>query len=168
MPGIIAMCLSFVFSQFYRTFLAVLDAVLATDLGMMATQLAYASSAWFVAFALFQFPVGYMLDTIGPRRTGAWLLFVFAGGGAILFSLANSPAMVIFAMGLIGIGCSSALMSPMYILIRTLEPARFATMMSIFVTFGLLGNVVSTEPLSLLVAAIGWRQSAHSGLQPSG
>ena len=146
MAGLIALCLSFVLSQFYRTFLAVLDAVLASDIGMSPTQLAYASAAWFVAFALFQFPVGYLLDTLGPRRTAAYLFFGFAGGGALLFSQATNPGLVIVAMGLIGIGCSSALMSPMYILIRTLEPAKFTTAMSIFITFGLLGNIASTEP----------------------
>ena len=160
MAGIVALCASYVFSQFFRAFLAVLNEVLKNDLGMSAVDLAFASGAWFLAFAIFQFPVGILLDTRGPRRTTGYIFTIFCGGGAILFACAPSSAFVILAMGLIGIGCSPALMGPMYIFVREYNPARFATFVSIFIGIGTLGNIGSSAPLAAAVEAFGWRTCA--------
>lgn len=160
MPGMVALCLAYVFSQFFRAFLAVLSEVLRLDLGMSSTDLAYASGAWFVAFALFQFPVGILLDTRGPRITTGVIFTLFCGGGALLFAYATSSAMIIAAMALIGIGCSPALMGPMYIFVRNYDAAKFATLVSIFIGVGTFGNIASSEPLAAAVEAFGWRQVA--------
>ena len=82
--GIITLMLGYVLSQFYRAFLAVLTPVLETDLGATKADLATASGAWFLAFALMQLPVGEALDRIGPRRTAAVALLVGAVGAACL------------------------------------------------------------------------------------
>ncbi|MDJ0613314.1 MAG: MFS transporter [Rhizobiaceae bacterium] len=157
MPGIIALCASYVFSQFFRAFLAVLNDVLNTDLGMSAVDLAYASGAWFLAFAIFQFPVGILLDTRGPRRTTGYIFTIFCGGGALLFAVAQSPLMIIIAMASIGVGCSPALMGPMYIFVREYDAAKFATLVSVFIGIGTLGNIGSSAPLAAAVEAFGWR-----------
>ncbi len=160
MFGIIALCASYVFSQFFRAFLAVLNEVLKTDLGMGPVELAYASGAWFVAFAVFQFPVGILLDTKGPRRTTGYIFTLFCGGGTILFGLAQSPAMIIIAMAMIGVGCSPALMGPMYIFVREYDAGQFATLVSVFIGIGTLGNIGSSAPLAAAVEAYGWRNCA--------
>ncbi len=160
MRGIFVMCLAYVFSQFSRAFLAVLTPVLAADLGMTATDFAYASGAWFLAFALFQFPVGILLDTIGPRRTAGYIFTIFAGGGMFLFAYATSPVAIIIATALIGAGCSPALMAPFYIFIRNYDAAKLATLTSIFIALGTLGNIGSSEPLAAAVEIWGWRNSA--------
>lgn len=159
MPGIAALCISYVFSQFYRAFLAVLTPVLSMELGMTATEFAYASGAWFIAFALFQFPVGILLDSIGPRRTAGFIFTAFAGGGTFLFAVSTSPMMIIVAMALIGIGCSVALMAPMYIFVRTFDPKKFAALVSAFVGIGSLGNIASSAPLAFAVESFGWRET---------
>ena len=61
--GFAALLVAYVFSQFYRAFLAVLAPVLATDIGATAADLAFASGVWFAAFAAMQIPVGHALDT---------------------------------------------------------------------------------------------------------
>ena len=160
MAGLVALCISYVFSQFFRAFLAVLTNVLDRDLGMTATELAYASGAWFVAFALFQFPVGMLLDSKGPRLTAGVIFTIFCGGGAFLFAYATSPTMIIIAMASIGIGCSPALMAPVYIFVQNFSPVKFATLVSVFVGIGTLGNVASSEPLAIAVEMFGWRESA--------
>lgn len=160
MRGIIVFCLAYVFSQFSRAFLAVLTPVLANDLGMTATDFAYASGAWFLAFALFQFPVGILLDTIGPRRTAGYIFTIFAGGGMFLFAYATSPIAIIIATALIGVGCSPALMAPFYIIIRNYDAAKLATLTSTFIAIGTLGNIGSSEPLAAAVELWGWRPTA--------
>lgn len=160
MSGILVMCLAYVFSQFSRAFLAVLTPVLAQDLGMNATDFAYASGAWFIAFAIFQFPVGILLDSIGPRRTAGYIFTIFAGSGMFLFAYATTPLAIIVATALIGVGCSPALMAPFYIFIRNYDAAKLATLTSVFIALGTLGNIGSSEPLAAAVQYWGWRHSA--------
>ena len=161
MYGIIAFCLAYVLSQFFRSFLAVLTPVLTQELGMSLTELSYASGAWFLAFALFQFPVGILLDTIGPRRTGGYIFLIAGGGGILLFSLAQSPTAVIIAMALNGIGCSPALMAPFYIFAREYSAVKLATYSSTFIAIGTLGNVAGSEPLAAAIEIFGWRSVGY-------
>lgn len=160
MTAIGVFAIGYVLSQFYRSFLAVLVPVLQSDLGMTASQLSAASGIWFVTFALMQFPVGYWLDTYGPRRTAAFLIGIAGGGGALLFGFATDGTQVIIAMGLIGIGCSPALMAPFYIFARNYDPSKFAFFGSTFVAVGTLGGVFSTEPLAAAAEGFGWRATA--------
>jgi MFS family permease len=157
MAGIAALALAYVLSQFYRSFLAVLTPALTVELGATKPELSFASGVWFIVFALMQFVVGVSLDRFGPRRTASILLALGGGGGALLFSVANSPAMISVAMGLIGAGCSPVLMAPVFIFARTFSPARFAVLTSWFVAIGSLGNVVGATPLAAAVELFGWR-----------
>ena len=157
MPAAIAaLVLGYVLSQFYRAFLAVLTPVLSVDLGTTPESLASASGWWFLAFAVMQLPVGWALDRIGPRRTASGLLMV-AAAGAALFAMATGPGAVIWAMALIGAGCSAVLMAGYYIFARQYSAAVFGTLAAVMVGVGSLGNLAASVPLSAAVAAIGWR-----------
>lgn len=155
--GILMLGLAYMLSQFYRAFLAVLAPALKLDLGMSATDLSWASGIWFLSFSLMQFPVGVWLDSFGPRRTTAALLALGGAGGAAVFALADGAGMVILAMAMIGIGCSSVLMSSFFIFARQFDAVRFATLSSTLVGVASLGNVLGTEPLARAAEAFGWR-----------
>ncbi len=157
MAGLTALALAYVMSQFYRSCLAVLAPVLATELGATKGDLSAASGVWFATFALMQFAVGVWLDRYGPRRTAAWLLAFGGAGGSLLFAAATAPWMVIAAMALIGIGCAPVLMASVFIFARTQPPARLAVLVSWLVGFGSLGNIIGASPLAAAVAAFGWR-----------
>lgn len=154
--GIATLILSYVLSQFYRAFLAVLTPWLEADLGASKADLATASGAWFLAFALMQLPVGEALDRIGPRLTTAAALLVGAGGAA-LFAAASTPGMLTLAMALIGVGCSPVLMASYFIFARQFPPAVFGTLAGATIGIGSLGNIGASMPLSLAVEAFGWR-----------
>jgi MFS family permease len=154
--GIAALILSYILSQFYRAFLAVLAPILAVDLNAKAEALAQASGWWFLTFALMQIPVGWALDKIGPRRTTATLLAIGAAGAAV-FASAVSPLHITLAMVLIGIGCSSVLMASYYIFARTYSPVVFGTLAGMVVGIGSLGNIGASLPLSWAVDVWGWR-----------
>ncbi|MEH6721388.1 MAG: MFS transporter [Aurantimonas endophytica] len=156
MSAIVVLAVTYVLSQFFRSFLAVLAPVLTTDLGVGEAALATASGVWFIAFALMQFPVGWSLDRYGPRRTTS-LLLLAAVAGALLFALAEGPATIIAAMALIGIGCSAVLMAAFYLLARQFPPQRFAMFASWIVASGLSGGVLGSAPLALATEAFGWR-----------
>ena len=157
--GIATLILGYVLSQFYRAFLAVLAPVLETDLGASKADLAYASGAWFLAFAAMQLPVGEALDRIGPRRTAAAALLVGAAGAA-LFAMAQGPGTLTVAMALIGVGCSPVLMAAYFIFAREFPPAVFGTLAGITIGIGNLGNIGASVPLSMAVEAVGWRNTA--------
>uniref|UniRef100_UPI004048CAA7 MFS transporter n=1 Tax=Yoonia sp. TaxID=2212373 RepID=UPI004048CAA7 len=157
--GLLALLMAYVLSQFYRAFLPVLAPVLAIDIGATADDLARASGIWFLIFAAMQIPVGMALDSIGPRKIAA-ILFIFGGaGGALLFGFAQTPAHVMIAMGLIGIGCSPVLMASYYILARSYAPAVFGSLAGAMIGFGTLGNLAGSAPLAWSVQTFGWRES---------
>ncbi len=156
--GIAALMLAYVFSQFYRAFLAVLTPVLKADLGVTAADLASASGWWFLAFAAMQVPIGSALDRIGPRLTSGVLMAVGAGG-ALLFAQATGALQIKIAMALIGVGCAPVLMASYFIFARQFSPAVFGTLAGITIGIGALGNVASSLPLSAVVETFGWRPS---------
>lgn len=157
--GIAFLILAYMLSQFYRAFLAVLAPALEADLGASPDDLARALGLWFAAFALMQLPVGWALDTLGPRRTASVLFLVGAGGGAVLFATATNPGMITVAMILIGVGCAPILMSTYFIFARTLPAAVFGTLAGLTVGVSSLGNILSAAPMAWAVEAFGWRET---------
>lgn len=155
--SIAILALGYIMSQFYRAFLAVLADDLSRDLGATPTELSLASGAWFVMFALAQFPVGIWLDRFGPRRMTAALFTLGAGGGVLWLALATTPEHLIAAMGLIGIGCSPVLMAPIFIFAKAFQAMRFGLLSAWFVAVGSVGNVAGAMPLELLATQFGWR-----------
>ncbi|MDA5092595.1 MFS transporter [Aliiroseovarius sp. KMU-50] len=155
--GIFSLIIAYVLSQFYRAFLAVMTPALKADLGASPEDLARASGAWFLVFALMQLPVGWALDNIGPKRLAASLLAIGGGGGALFFANATQPDHVLYAMMLIGVGCSPVLMASYFIFARTYSASVFGTLAGMVIGFGALGNIAGALPLALAVESFGWR-----------
>ena len=148
--------LSYVLSQFYRSFLAVIAPEMAAELGLDTVTLANVGATFFAVFALAQFPLGVALDRIGPRRTVPALMLV-AVAGALLLARAGTGLQCILANGLIGLGCSPIYMGALYILARTKAPDQFGTWCGYIVGIGTLGNLLAATPLSMAAQVIGWR-----------
>ncbi|MGB7242437.1 MAG: MFS transporter [Sulfitobacter sp.] len=157
--GIILLTLAYVLSQFFRAFLAVLAPSLQADLGAGPETLAWASGLWFLSFAAMQIPVGWALDTIGPRRTASALLLVGGAGGATVFAMATTPAHIAVAMALIGVGCSPVLMASYYIFARQYPARQFASMAALVLAVGSVGNLIASYPMALAAETLGWRAS---------
>lgn len=154
--GIASLIVAYLFSQFYRAFLAVLSPVLIADLSVTPELLATASGYWFLAFAGMQIPVGEALDRIGPRLTTSSLLAV-AGIGAAVFAMATGPVTINLAMLLIGAGCAPVLVSAYYIFARSFSHAIFGTLAGVVLGVGSLGNIAASLPLAAAVDMMGWR-----------
>lgn len=157
--GLFVLILAYVLSQFYRAFLPVLAPVLQADIGATPADLSFAAAVWFITFAAMQIPIGAALDGIGPRRTASVLFAFGAGGGAFVFSLAQSPLHVTLAMTLIGIGCAPVLMSGYFILARGFSVAVFATLAGAMIGIGSLGNLAGSAPMAWAVTSFGWRET---------
>ncbi len=72
-------------SYLYRVINAVIAPDLVAELRLDAAELGFLTSTYFLTFALFQLPLGMLLDRFGPRRTEAALL-MFAALGAFVFA----------------------------------------------------------------------------------
>lgn len=152
------LCVAYALSQFYRSFLAVIAARLTQELGFGPAELGALSAVFFGAFAAAQFPVGWSLDTFGARLTIAGaMLGAIVGGG--LFAAASSFAVMMIAMGLIGVGCAPVLMGSLYVFGRGYPPERFAMLSSMVLGVGALGNLLAATPMAYAVERFGWRAS---------
>lgn len=156
MPAFVIFLIGYVLSQFYRSFLAVIAPELSAELHLTPLDLGNISASWFAAFALVQFPVGAALDRHGPRITLA-VLALAGVAGAIVFANAHSARDAMIAMGLIGVGCSGALMGALYTFARTAPPHRFAMLSSLIIGLGGFGNLLGGTPLALAAQSFGWR-----------
>lgn len=156
MQTFLALLLAYIISIFFRSFLSVLATRIMADMNIGATELAAMSSAWFVVFALMQFPVGWALDILGPRRTVLPLMLV-GGIGVCLFPFAQNATVGALAMGLIGVGCSPVYMGGLYVFARIYPARRFGYLASLLIGFGSIGNLIGTTPLALTADRFGWR-----------
>ena len=159
--GIAFLCIAYILSQFFRSFLAVLSSVLANDIGAQPDDLAYALGLLFLVFAVMQIPVGWGLDRFGPRIVSSVLLLIGGGGGAFLFASAQNPSHINLSMALLGVGCSPILMASYYIFARNYSPKIFATLAATFLGIGSLGTLIGASPLTYFVGILGWRDAVE-------
>lgn len=147
---------AYVLSQFYRSFLAVIAPELARELLLDPQALGNLQAFWILGFVATQFPVGWALDTLGPRRTVS-LQMLAAVAGAMLFAIAHSAFALNLAMLLIGAGCGSIYMGAIYMFGRIAVPQRFALLCSWLLGLGTAGNLLAASPLAFVAQTIGWR-----------
>jgi predicted MFS family arabinose efflux permease len=145
-------------SYVYRMVNAVLAPMLARDFGLSAGGLGLLSSVYFLSFAIFQLPLGLLLDRFGPRRVDATLLLLAVVGGT-WFAAADSFASAVAARALIGLGVSGCLMSSFTAFVLWYPPQRISTMNSLAFSVGALGAITATVPLELLLRVWHWRQA---------
>ncbi|HNQ02237.1 MAG TPA: MFS transporter [Syntrophales bacterium] len=151
-----AVSVLFGLSMFYRSAIAVLAPDLLRDVPMDVGTLGLVSAAFFYTYALFQIPGGLLLDRFDPARVMT-AFYGFALAGVILFSVAESPGVLILGRLLTGAGMACGFIGALKILSLKFPPDRFATLSGIIVSVGNLGIVFATTPLVLWAQGLGWR-----------
>lgn len=146
----------YIVSQFLRNSIGVIAPDLATELSLSASEIGLLSSVFFFSFAAFQIPLGIGLDRYGPKKCMVACAGI-AVAGAIMFSLASSPAGLIAARVLMGIGSSCYLMGPLALYARRYPPSQFGTLTGLQLGLGSIGTLLATAPLAISVASFGWR-----------
>lgn len=143
-------------SYLYRTVTAVLAPHLVRDLGIDPAGLGLLTSAYFFSFALFQLPLGVLLDRYGPRRVEAALL-VFAAAGALLFARAETLGGLLLGRALIGLGVSACLMAAFKAFSQWFPPERLPLANGIQMISGGAGALAATAPVELALGVTDWR-----------
>ncbi|HUU73801.1 MAG TPA: MFS transporter [Burkholderiales bacterium] len=143
-------------SYLYRSVNAVISTDLVDEFGLSANALGLLTSAYFLGFASLQIPVGILLDRVGPRRTNAVLL-LFAGSGALVFSMAESLAGLLLGRTLIGFGVAACLMSSIKAFTLWFPLDRLPAMTGRMMFVGGLGAISATMPVEAALQITDWR-----------
>jgi sugar phosphate permease len=148
--------LGYFFSYFYRSVNAVIGPTLVEELGLSAGELGLLTSAYFIAFAAAQLPLGFFLDSHGPRRTEAVLLVV-AAVGAFVFSLGEGLWGLVLGRALIGMGVAACLMASLKAMVEWFPRDKLPLANGFIMASGGLGAIMATAPTQFVVAEVGWR-----------
>jgi MFS family permease len=148
--------LGYLISYVYRTVNAVVAGDLAQAIGADAAQLGILTSAYFLAFAVFQLPLGILLDRFGPRRVEGVLLMIGAAG-ALVFSLASDLATLTLGRAVIGLGVSGCLMGAFKQNVLWWPKERLPSVNGMILSFGGIGAFFASTPVEALLRVTDWR-----------
>lgn len=158
--GIVRIVLPFALGYFLSYLFRVINAVLApnlvADLGLDAAVLGLLTSVYFFSFALFQLPLGVLLDRYGPRRVEFVLLLV-AASGALVFSFAESKVALLIGRALIGLGVSACLMGAFKAYVMWFPREKLPFLNGIQMMAGSIGIVASAQPVEFALGFTDWR-----------
>jgi len=143
-------------SYVYRMTNAVMGPALAAEFGLTAGGLGLLSSVYFLSFAVFQLPLGLLLDRYGPRRVDAALL-VIASVGACIYAAAGSFAALVAGRALIGLGVAVTLMASFQAFVLWFPGDRIATLNSRAFAVGIMGLITVSVPLEAALRVANWR-----------
>lgn len=148
--------LGYFLSYLYRSVNAVIGPTLVDDIGLSAGGLGLLTSAYFIAFAAAQIPLGFFLDSHGPRRSEAVLLVV-AAAGALVFSFGEGLWGLVVGRAMIGVGVAACLMASFKAMGEWFPRDKLPMANGFIMASGGLGAITATAPTQFLVAEFGWR-----------
>jgi MFS family permease len=143
-------------SYFFRTINALISSRLIVDLNLDAQSLGLLTSVFFVS-AVFQVPIGVLVDRYGARRVQGALLLV-AAIGAATFSLGSAVWVLVLGRALVGLGAGAAVVVGFKAIATWYPREQLALMNGCFVMVGALGAVTATTPAEILLISVGWRR----------
>ncbi len=143
-------------SYLFRTVNAVIAPDLVAEFALRPWELGLLTSAYFATFALFQIPLGLLLDRYGPRRVNASLLLI-AAAGAALFALSGGFLGLVLGRALIGLGVSACLMSSIKAFVLWFPLKRLPALTGAIMFSGGLGALSATAPVEAALALTSWR-----------
>lgn len=147
---------AYVLSFFQRFAPAGIAPDLAASFQTSAASLGVLAATYFYVYTLMQVPTGILVDTLGARRI-LLLGGLIAGGGSLLFGMAQSLDAALAGRTLIGLGVSVTFIAMLKLIAVWFEEHRFASVVGISMLVGNLGSVLAGSPLSWMAQTTGWR-----------
>ena len=141
---------------------ALIAPALVDEFGLGPAELGFVTSAFFVAFALAQLPLGLALDRYGPRRVVATLLTIAAFGGLVYVSATDIVGLTVGRF-LIGVGMAASLTGGITAGRLWFPSERLASITIALVGLSALGGMVASGPMAALLTVVSWR-SVIAGL----
>src|ERR1700761_4031433 len=113
------------------------------------------AAVYFYAYAIFQIPVGLIVDRYGTR----WPLIIaiaLAGLGALAFSRADGSGSAEIARFFMGASSAFSFIGCLKLAQEWFPPSRFSTLAGMTNTAGMIG-AASSAPVATVVSVVGWR-----------
>ncbi len=154
----IILAFSFVLSLFHRGAMGVISSPMSADLSATATEISNVASVTFYSYALMQIPAGLLLDAYGYRKISCYGIFL-TGAGSILLGFTPSIFLAYIGRLLVGFGTSVIFISVLKAQSIWFNKRDFTRASGLLSFIGNMGGMLSTFPLAILVAYIGWRYS---------
>lgn len=148
--------LLFLLCNYFRTVNAVLAPYLIAGFHLSAAQLGLLISVYFLASALFQAPLGLMMDRFGPRRVQGTLIVV-AGTGALIFALGPNWQTLLLGRAIMGIGAAGGLMTSLVAVTLWFPSARWPFFNGVVLSVGGVGSLCATLPTQFLLNFADWQ-----------
>jgi len=148
--------LGYFISNLLRAITATIAPELVSEFNLTSGELGLLGGGYFLGFASVQIPLGYLLDSKGPKKIVSYFL-ILSIIGLILFSLAQNLMMLLISRVLIGVGVGACLMGPLtaYRIWYQDETQQRANSWMLMV--GAMGMLSSSLPVQYFLPLIGWR-----------
>ncbi|CAE6826734.1 MFS transporter [Paraburkholderia nemoris] len=154
--GLWALTFSYVLSQFFRSYIAVISTQLIGDFHFSPQMFGWFAGSFFLVFAIAQLPVGVMFDRYGVRGPTALLMGIGAACAGIL-SMTTSATVALVAQAGIGLGCAPIFMGLLNYVLHSGHGTRNVRAVTTASAIGMAGALLAAFPLSRATASFGWR-----------
>ena len=152
----IVFALGYFISNLLRAITATIAPELVSEFNMTSGELGLLGGAYFLGFASIQIPLGYLLDSKGPRKIVSYFL-ILTIIGLVLFSLAQNLMMLLISRILIGMGVGACLMGPLTAYRIWFQDETQQRANSWMLMVGAIGMLSSSLPVQYFLPVIGWR-----------
>ncbi|GJM16674.1 MAG: membrane protein [Thermodesulfobacteriota bacterium] len=144
----------------FRSVNAVLSHPIMEDLSLNHLQIGFITSTFVLAFAIFQIPLGLIVDSWGARKTQV-SLFIIAAVASVLFGLSSSETWLSITRALLGIGMAGSFICAVKAITDRVESEKIPYYTGIILAFGGVGALLATTPAKLFQIDFGWRNLCY-------
>ncbi|MGB2691466.1 MAG: MFS transporter [Thermodesulfobacteriota bacterium] len=157
---IIPFGLGYFINMVFRSVNAVLSNPIMEDLSLNHLQIGFITSTFVLAFAIFQIPLGLIVDAWGARKTQVSLFLVGALAIA-LFGMSSSVTALSVTRALLGIGMAGSFICAVKAIADRVESDKIPYYTGIILAFGGVGALLATTPAKLFQIDFGWRNLCY-------
>jgi MFS family permease len=152
----IVFALGYFISTLLRAITATISPELVSEFNLTSGELGLLAGGYFLGFASVQIPLGYLLDSKGPRKIVSYFLSLSIVG-LILFATAQNLTMLLISRVLIGVGVGACLMGPLTAYRIWFQDETQQRANSWMLMVGAIGMLSSSLPVQFFLPIIGWR-----------
>ena len=152
----VVFALGYFISTLLRAITATISPELVKEFNLTSGELGLLGGGYFLGFASVQIPLGYLLDSKGPRKIVSYFLSLSIVG-LILFATAQNLTILLISRILIGVGVGACLMGPLTAYRIWFQDETQQRANSWMLMVGAIGMLSSSLPVQYFLPLIGWR-----------
>lgn len=150
--------LAYALSFFHRLAPAAIASDLQQAFHASSAQLGGLAATYFYVYMVMQIPAGILADTLGPRRV-VTLGGLVAGGGALLFGMADTLVAASVGRLLVGLGVSVTFIAMLKLNAVWFHDRHFASVTGATILLGNVGSLLAATPLAWALNFVSWRSA---------